>query len=155
MMISFLQWLEDSTLAVAVRQSSWLYPGLEIVHISGIVLLVGPAVMFDLRLLGFGQKLSIPMLASYLLPWSRRGLVVAIASGLFLFITNATTLAIDPVFWTKMLLLIIAGLNALFFHRFTLPVIASGASFLNQRVAALVSILAWIAIISCGRLLAY
>ena len=155
MMISFLQWLEDSTLAVAVRQSSWLYPGLEIVHISGIVLLVGPAVMFDLRLLGFGQKLSIPMLASYLLRWSRRGLVVAIASGLFLFITNATTLAIDPVFWTKMLLLIIAGLNALFFHRFTLPVIASGASFLKQRVAALVSILAWIAIISCGRLLAY
>ena len=63
-----IQWLEDSSLAVAIRQSAWMYPALEIVHIIGIVLLVGPALMFDLRLLGFGKHISIDVLAKFLFP---------------------------------------------------------------------------------------
>ncbi len=49
---TWMQWLENTSLAIYIRQSLWLYPGLETVHIIGIVLLVGPAFMFDLRLLG-------------------------------------------------------------------------------------------------------
>ncbi|MBC7830189.1 MAG: hypothetical protein H7122_20770, partial [Chitinophagaceae bacterium] len=92
-----LQWLEDGSLAVAIRQSAWLYPAFEILHITGIVLLVGPAFMFDLRLLGFAKKIPVLTLANYLLSWSRRGLLVVIPSGIFLFITNAATLGFDPV----------------------------------------------------------
>lgn len=55
MISTTLQWLEDTSWAVAIRQSIWLYPALEILHITGIVLLVGPAFMFDLRLLGFSK----------------------------------------------------------------------------------------------------
>ena len=154
-----LEWLEDGTLAVAIRQSTWLYPALEIIHITGIVLLVGPAFMFDLRLLGVARQFSVPALAGFLLGWSRRGLLLVIPSGLFLFATNATTLGFDPVFWLKVTLLIVAGLNALFFHRYTLHSITDSADNRNKsgksKLAAVISILAWLGIITCGRLLAY
>ena len=155
--ISVIQWLEDSFLAIAIRQSTWLYPALEVVHIAGIVLLVGPAFMFDLRLLGFGKKIPVDLLARFLLSWSRKGLLLIIPSGIFLFITNATTLAYDPVFLVKMILLVVAGLNALTFHRYTLQLITPSHPITGVRakIHALISIGAWITIIACGRLLAY
>src|SRR5688572_14295536 len=102
-----------------------MYPAIEIIHIAGIVLLVGPAFMFDLRLLGFGQGISIDVLAKFLLSWSRRGLLFIIPSGILLFITNAQTLAYDPVFWIKMGLLFVAALNALTFHHWKLRLVSS------------------------------
>ncbi|MBD0286963.1 MAG: hypothetical protein ICV79_16270, partial [Flavisolibacter sp.] len=128
------------------------------VHITGIVLLVGPAFLFDLRLLGFSKNLPVVDLARHLLPWSRRGLVLVVPSGLLLFITNAATLGHDPLFWLKMVLLITAGLNALIFHRFTFrPDAGSENTVLPMRAkaAAIVSIVVWLAVIACGRLLAY
>lgn len=157
-MKSSWQWLEDGTVAIAIRQSVWMYPALEIVHIAGIVLLVGPALIFDLRLLGLAGNLPIAVFAKDLLVWSRRGLILVIPSGLLLFITNASTLAYDPVFWIKLILLVIAALNAWAFHRFILPQFSSTVlPTINQRskIIAVISILAWLAIITCGRLLAY
>jgi hypothetical protein len=141
-----LNFLENTALAIAIRQSLWLYPALEIIHILGIVMLVGGAFFFDLRLLGLAKNLPLPSLSSYLLPLSRKGLLMVIPSGILLFLTNAETLGVDPTFWLKMLLLVIAGLNAMLFHRLRL---------LPIKLTALVSIFAWIAIIACGRLLAY
>lgn len=155
----WLLWLEKSAWAAAIRQSTWLYPGLEIVHIAGLALLVGAALLFDLRLLGFAPNLPVTDLAQHLLAWSRRGLLFIIPSGILLFITNAVALGHDPTFWLKMVLLALASLNATVFHTFTfrsvhdwntLHVVPAGA-----KVAAVFSILLWLAIIACGRLLAY
>ena len=158
MLYNVLQWLEDSSIAVAIRRSAWLYPALEIVHIIGIVVLVGPALMFDLRLLGFSKFVPVLSLGDYLLKWSRRGLIFVVPSGLFLFITNSTTLAYNPVFWMKMLLLVMAGLNALLFHRFTREELLNSSDVsmpAKAKFAAIVSITSWLMIIACGRLLAY
>ena len=158
-MPEFLQWLENSTWATAIRQSLWMYPALEIIHILGIVILVGAAMLFDFRLLGFPTNLPLAGMARFLLPWSQRGLILVIPSGLLLFITNAETLGLDPTFWLKMVLLIVAALNALVFHKFVFkgqidPKISPTLS-LRFRIPALVSIIVWIAVITCGRLLAY
>jgi hypothetical protein len=158
MINTMLHWFENSSWSVAIRQSIWLYPMLEIVHIAGIALLVGPAIMFDLRLLGFSKDIPVSSLARHLLPWSRRGLLLIVPSGLLLFITNAVTLWYDPLFQFKILLLIVAGLNALIFHHFTFrSVIAFDHTTLPSaaKVTAAISILVWLAIIACGRLLAY
>lgn len=159
MINTMLQLLEDSPWAAAIRQSIWLYPMLEIVHIIGIALLVGPAFMFDLRLLGFSKNLPVAALARHLLPWSRRGLLLIVPSGLLLFITNAATLGYDLVFWIKMLLLVVAGLNALVFHYFTFRSITVRNENMIltpvSKVAAGISIIVWLVIIACGRLLAY
>lgn len=131
-----------------------MYPALEIIHILGIVILVGSAFLFDFLLLGFSKNLPLASMSRYLLPWSQRGLILIVPSGLLLFITNAGALGFDPTFWLKIALLIVAGLNAIVFHkRFFkgqtdhLPA--------KSRVHALVSLVVWIAVISCGRLLAY
>lgn len=155
--VQWLQFLEHSSWAVAIRQSAWLYPFLEIIHITGIVLLVGPAFMFDLRLLGFSRHLPVTGLGRHLLSWSVRALFLVIPSGILLFITNATALGNNPVFWTKMILLVIAACNALLFRRFVGRHIRSTTTVLPSaaKTAALVSLLVWIAIIACGRLLAY
>jgi hypothetical protein len=145
-LLTFLSTLQSSAWAVGIRQSMWLYPMLEIIHLLGIVMLVGGAFFFDLRLLGLAKNLSLPALSAYLLPLSRKGLLLVIPSGILLFITNAETLGLDSTFWLKMALLLLAGLNALVFHRLQL---------FPAKLTALISIVAWIAIISCGRLLAY
>ncbi|PVY39708.1 DUF6644 family protein [Pontibacter virosus] len=153
-----LQGLEDSALAGAIRQSAWLYPFLEILHILGIVLLVGAAFLFDLRLLGFSRNLPVPDLARHLLPWSRRGLYLIVPSGLLLFCTNAVALAGDPVFHIKLIMLVVGGLNAGFFHRFLASSAPEWGQSNTPRVAkavALCSIVVWVVVIACGRLLAY
>lgn len=153
-----LQGLEDSALAGAIRQSSWLYPFLEIVHILGIVLLVGAAFLFDLRLLCFSKKLPVPDLARHLLPWSRRGLYLIVPSGLLLFSTNAMALANDPVFHIKLIMLLVGSLNAGFFHRFLAPSSPKwqhGNTPRSAKAVALCSIVVWVTVIACGRLLAY
>ena len=156
-----LQWLEDSWLAAGIRQSLWLYPALEIVHITGIVLLVGPALMFDARLLGLSPSISVTSLARHLLPWARGSLfVLIIPSGFLLFITNAVTLANDGRFWLKLTLLALAILNAIVFHRYVFkPEMEEKNSGMiipsKAKVNAVLSIILWLMIIACGRLLAY
>jgi hypothetical protein len=156
---NWLLWLEHSSWAVAIRQSFWLYPALEIIHITGIVLLVGAAFMFDLRLLGFSPNLPVLDLAEHLLSWSKRGLILVVPSGILLFITNADSIGTDPTFWLKMLLLACGGFNALAFHRFSRqkPVQwQPGKPIpLQAKAAALISIGVWLGVIACGRLLAY
>lgn len=158
MIETILQQLENSSPAVAISQSLWLYPIIEIVHITGIVLLVGPAIMFDLRLLGCSKNLPILPLARHLLTWSRRGLLLIVPSGLLLFMTNAVALWSDPVFLIKILLLIVAGLNAFVFHYFTFRLVTGLDDTVlpaATKVTACISIIVWLAIIACGRLLAY
>jgi hypothetical protein len=153
------EWLEQTALATTIRQELYFYPVLEILHILGIVGLVGGAFLFDLRLLGYGRNLPVQRLAEHVLPWSRRGLALVIPSGLLLFITNASILTEDPTFWLKLILIGVAGLNALVFHQ----TVFRTANHWNQevpvpqaaRLAAAASILLWTAVIVCGRLLAY
>jgi hypothetical protein len=158
MPVEWLQWIENTALAAVIRQSTWLYPGIEIVHITGIVLLVGGAFLFDFRLLGFSKTISVADLASHVLPWSRRGLVLVIPSGLLLFSTNAEALGNDPTFWLKLFFIAIAGINVAIFHRIIVRSPAgweAGATPFGAKVTAVCSILLWLATITCGRLLAY
>jgi hypothetical protein len=156
---NIMQWLEDSSWSATIRQSNWLYPALEIVHITGIVLLVGSAFLFDMRILGVSKNIPVSALEKYLLVWARRALVLVVPSGLLLFITNAVALARNPFFHTKLILILVAGINAYLFHKIFCRSVAgwdiSAPAPANAKMAAFVSIFAWIAVIACGRLLAY
>jgi hypothetical protein len=156
---NWLQWLEQSPWSLAIRQSTWLYPALEIVHITGIVLLVGSAFLFDIRILGFSTKIPVSSLERHLLTWSMRALILVIPSGLLLFITNAVALAHNPFFHTKLILIGVAAVNAWVFHTITLQSVSgwdiSTPSPALAKLAAAVSIITWIGVIACGRLLAY
>ena len=153
----WLTWLENTPWSVSIRQSLYLYPVIEIVHIFGIVMVAGGAIYFDLRLLGISGKMPLKDMAGHLLPWSRRGLILAVPSGVLLFITNAVALGNDPTFHIKLLLLLMAGVNAWIFHAYVLNG-KSGESREERhpgKANAVCSIILWLSIIACGRLLAY
>lgn len=155
----WLAGLESSRLAETLRSGPLLYPLVEVVHILGFVVLVGAAVMFDLRLLGLSRHLSVSGLARHLLPWARAGLAVAVPSGVLLFLTQATQLWMSPVFRLKLLLIALAGLNAGLFHRGVFRTVrdwdARASPPVPAKAAALVSLVLWVGVITCGRLLAY
>ncbi len=156
---AWLVWLETSAIAAAMRQDLWLYPIVEIVHILGFVVLVGSAAMFDARLLGWSRRLSVGAMARHLLPWARGALLVVAPSGALLFSAHATEMAANPAFRLKIAFLAMAGLNAALFHRGPFKSVQAwdhdAPAPTSAKLAALVSLVLWAGVLTCGRLLAY
>lgn len=151
--------IESSPLGLAMRQWLWLYPSVEIVHIVGIALLVGSIAILDLRLLGLSRSLSVRRLAAHILPWSIAGFALIVPSGLAMFVAHAGDLIANPVFAVKISLILVAGANAGVLHAGALRGAAQwdidAMPPLAARAAAAVSLLLWVSVIACGRLLAY
>jgi hypothetical protein len=155
--------LEASGLGQAMRQWLWLYPAVEIVHIVGIGLLFGSIVVFDLRLLGLARDIPVKRLARHVLPWSAGSFLLIVPSGLLMFIAHASEFIDSEVFVIKMLLIMAAGVNAGLFHTITFRTADVWDSEEmrklppppSARLAGGVSLLIWISVIACGRLLAY
>jgi hypothetical protein len=155
--------LEGSGLGQAMRQWLWLYPSVEIVHIVGIGLLFGSIAVLDLRLLGFSKHVSVKALARHVLPWTLGSFVLIIPSGLLMFTAHATEFIDSEVFILKMCLIMAAGLNAALFHTITFRTADVWDSEEmrklppppSARAAGAISLLLWISVIACGRLLAY
>lgn len=151
--------IEALPVAAAMREWLWLYPAVEIVHILGFVLLAGSIAMFDLRLLGFSKAIPVPALARHLLPWTLGALILIVPSGLLMFAAHAAEFVENPVFVTKMMLLMAAGANALAFHAGTYRSVAlwdrDRPAPAAAKLHAAASLALWASIIACGRLLAY
>jgi len=155
----WLVWIENTALAIAMRQWLWLYPAVEVVHIFGFVVLVGAAVMFDLRLLGLTRMLPVTGFALHHLRWARLALVLVAPSGLLMFAAHASEMATNPAFRLKLVLIALAGLNAAVFHRGIFQSVSAwdlnAPAPAAAKVAAVLSLLLWGTVITCGRLLAY
>jgi hypothetical protein len=149
-------WAAATAPAQAMRDDPWLYPVVEIVHIVGFSVLVGAVAMFDLRLLGLGRTLPVRDLARHLLPWSWLALLLIVPSGLLMLSTQPELLD-NRVFVLKLALIAAAGVNALAFHAgpWRRAQHWGAAPPVLARLHAGVSLLLWIGVIACGRLLAY
>lgn len=152
-------WVASTALSGLMRSNLWLYPIAEIVHIVGITVLVGGVALFDLRMLGFGRALPVDQLAQHLLPWSMASLGLVVPAGLLLFSADPAALVSNRLFLLKLALIALAGLNALLFHLGVFRNVAewnTGARTPGvARMHAVISLALWVAVISCGRLLAY
>jgi len=151
--------IERLPLAVAMRHEMWLYPAVEIVHIIGFVTLVGSIIVLDMRLLGLSKTLPVRALARHVLPWSFGALLLIVPSGLLMFIAHAGDFVANTAFIVKMSLLFCAAINAAVFHAGVFRGAASWDSGLavpvRAKLHALLSLLIWIGVLACGRLLAY
>jgi len=156
---AWLVWLETTQLAAAMREWLWLYPIIEILHIIGLAVLVGAAVLFDFRLLGIARNIPVTVLAGYLLPSARASLILILPTGLMMFAAHATEMAENPAFQLKLLLLATAGLNAAAFHWGVFRTVAAWnqnlAAPATAKIRAILSLALWSGVITCGRLLAY
>jgi hypothetical protein len=141
----------------ALQTHPWAFPALEFVHIAGIGLLFGGLVLFELRLFGLGRAIALAPFVRLVLPMAVAGFCIAAASGLLMFATQPWELLVNPAFRLKMLILVVAGSNAVWFHaRGTLQrAEAHDRTDALGRLSGLVSIGSWLAIIACGRAIAY
>ncbi|TFZ04762.1 hypothetical protein [Ramlibacter rhizophilus] len=134
-----------------LQSHPWAYPALEVVHIMGIALLFGNLVLLEVRAFGRGASLPWLALAQLSLLLALGGFLLAAGSGLLMFASQPGDLLANRSFTLKMLLLFAAGANAAAFH-------ARGSLRRMDRIARaqlLLSLAIWIAVIVCGRWIAY
>jgi hypothetical protein len=156
-MVTFAALLENSALGVAMRESSFLYPLVNIAHLIGLVLIVGGIGLLDLRMLGLASQVPPASLYPLLTRFAVFGVVLQIASGILLFASDARALLDNGAFVLKMLLLAAALINAAIFRLLWTARVETWDArppFLGL-VQCAFSLFAWLSIGTLGRLIAY
>ncbi len=143
-------WADEHALALWLRTSR-AYPVLETVHIAGLATMFGSLFVVELALLGATRRIAVGVLAREVLPWTLAAFALVAGSGLAMFFARAAELAANPVFRIKLVLVLCAGINAAWLH---LRGPLDAASRMT-RVQAVLSLLIWLAVIVCGRWIAY
>lgn len=136
-----------------MRRSPSAYPAANLVHLAGLVLLIGGIGLLDLRVIGLGRALPLAALSRFLTPFGLAGLVLLVTGGFFMFAADAGVLVASRLFQAKMALLALGLANAALFR------LRFGALSVEPPIAARVmaagSLGIWIATAAVGRLLGY
>ena len=156
----FISYFENSALADNIRENDVLFPLIESLHVVSICLVVGSIFAVDLKLLGLASTdRSVSRVMNGILPLTWTAFAVAVASGGLLFISNATKYLENGYFDAKILLICAAGLNMAMFHALTakdLPRWENDTRLpLPARLAGGLSILLWVAVVACGRMIGF
>ena len=159
-MLAFCKWLEQTSVAAAIRESLWLFPAIETLHLLGMAALVGTVAVLDLRLWGWRMRRErVSELVSRLLPWAWVGFALQAITGALLFSSEAVKVYTNPAFRLKMLLILLAGAHALVFHGFVYRDVASWDDSATlpakAKVSGLVSIVLWVGIVAAGRFIGF
>jgi len=159
-MLQLCQWLDQTSIGTAIRQSLWLFPALETIHLLGMAALVGTITVLDLRLLGWAaRRQRVSDLAERLIPWAWIGFAVQIITGTLLFSSEAVKIYGNPAFRLKMLLLLLAGFQALIFQTVISPRLSAWDERsrlpLAAKITGAISILLWLSIVTAGRFIGF
>jgi len=153
--------LENSSLGSTIASNEWMFPTIETVHVISIVTVIGVIAVMDLRLLGLtsGSK-SIAAMERDTLPLTWGAFALAVVTGTLLFISKAQSYTVNPYFIWKLLFMALAGVNMLVFHRrfskgIELWGAPGGAIPLNAKFSATLSLLLWMVIPFCGRIVGF
>ena len=153
-----LNWMEQSYIGQMMRDSSWLFPGAEILHFFGLCLLIGSLMVVDLRLLGVIRDMSYQSIYRFL-PISLIGFGINLLTGILFCFTDPFRYYPNIAFRVKMLLIVLAGLNALWFkfkiHPLTLDNPAEADASKTAKLVAALSLLLWFGVIVMGRMIPY
>lgn len=151
-----IEWLEASALNALLREYFAFVIGARVVHIIGITLLIGSSAVWDARLLGFGSGIPIRALERITLPIAQIGFTFAVLGGLILFTSSPVELARNPAFQLKLVLVSLAMLNSLIFHRVIARNLESWTVIpITARISAVASLALWVGTAVAGRLIGY
>jgi hypothetical protein len=153
-----LKWIHDSWLGVTMREVPWLFPTFEGLHFLGMALLLGVITIIDLRILGFAKGLPVGPLHR-LLPLAFLGFAINVVTGAGFFASDPAAYVFVPAFRIKMLLILLAGANAIWFWLAVLSDVDDwGAGVKASPLAKLISLaslLFWVAVVTAGRFIAF
>ena len=150
------QWFEGTTVGTAVRQSLWLFPVIECIHLLSLAMLGGALLAVDLRMLGLGLTTqSGPRLARQLEPWLIGALLTSIATGILLFLSEAIKCYFSPPFFWKMSLLVLAVIFTFTVRRRVAATDPGRIAPVLVRLTAVVSLGLWFGVGFSGRWIAF
>tara|TARA_B100001059_G_scaffold217701_1_gene237220 strand:- start:3170 stop:3658 length:489 start_codon:yes stop_codon:yes gene_type:complete len=153
-----VQSLEGSFINNWILSKAWIWPTLEIIHFIGLSLLLGAMLVIDLRLAGFLRNFNMQV-THHLLPFAAIGFFLNLATGLLFFIGDPARYSVNIGFQLKMLLVFIAGFNALWFALKINPHLKSmdpyGDTSKSAKMTAYISLIAWFGVLLLGRLIPY
>ena len=148
--------LEGLSLAGRIRESLYIFPFIESLHVVGLTIVFGTIAILDLRLLGIASTgRPVSRVAADSLPWAWAAFTLTVITGVLMFITNAGVYYQNIYFRLKMGMLVLAGVNVALFEftarrslqRWDAERTAPAAG----RVAAVASLVLWVLIIFAGR----
>lgn len=159
-LLELCKWLDQTAVGAAIRESLWLFPAIETLHLLGMAALVGTVAVLDLRLLGWVMRRErVSALVGKLLPWVWAGFTVQVVTGALLFSSEAVKVYSNPAFRLKMLLILLAGIHAFIFHWIVYRDVAnwddSALLPLKAKLSGFASILLWVGIVAAGRFIGF
>jgi uncharacterized membrane protein len=141
---------------LAFMNTPWGWPFVETLHFLGLSLLIGTVGLFDLRLLGLAQHISIHSLHK-LVPWGVVGYLMNLITGI-MFVSSAPDQYLhNPAFISKLSFMGVAGINMILFYLISWPAgtLDSELRLRHARTGAAVSLFCWLGVIVCGRLITF
>jgi hypothetical protein len=157
MIKQLLSGLEATPWGTAVRESTWLFPTIESIHVLSLVLVVGSIMVVDLRLLNLASRQrSVRELTDDVLPWTWTAFVAAAITGTLLFSSSANRYSGIWQFEVKMCLLVLAAINMGIFHLGAFRSVAHWDASpatppLGAKLAGGISLCIWVSIVAMGR----
>lgn len=158
-MQTFGDWLYATPLSTGIRDVGWLIPAVQCVHIFAIAVVVGSALVSDLRLAGVLATDEAPAtVVRRYLPWMWGALAVLLATGIVMILAEPGRTLLNSVFWTKMALVLLAFTLTLFFRK---PLLDPEFRAEHRgwwraaKPAAWLSLATWVLVVFCGRWIAY
>lgn len=156
MLQSLLSSLTGTAIGKQVETSIWMFPTLETLHFVGLALLVGGIGILDLRILGVAKAIPVKPLHK-LLPLVFLGFGINLVTGILFFLADPQGYGMNPAFQLKMVLVLLAGLNALWFELAIakeVPALGPGVDASPQaKLICSLSLLFWAGVIITGRML--
>ncbi len=155
-LLAISKWLEQTPIGASVRQSLWLFPAIETLHLLGMAVLLAAVGIIDLRLMGAilrGQ--SIAGLARRVLPWAWSAFALQVITGGLLFSSEAVHMIRNPAFRVKMALIVLSGAHALIFHFIARRRVdqwdIESKPRPGLRISGAASLALWIGVVAAGR----
>ena len=151
MLLTFFEWCEATAIGEGIRNSLWLFPVIEAVHLLGLCLLGGSVLIVDLRLLGTGLKRqTIAEVAGQARPWLVAAVVVMFVTGTLLFLSEAVKCYYNTSFWVKITTLPVA-LAFTFFAKKEFVRNGTLDTTVETRLVGAASIALWFTVAAAGR----
>src|SRR4029077_7158449 len=149
---AFFQWCYDTGIGEYIRNSAWLFPVIEAVHLLGFGLTLGSVLIVELRLLGVGlSRQPVSQLAANAQPWLLGGISLMFASGIPLFLSESIKAYYSFAFWVKMTSLFLVLLFTFTFLRRVTQLDPPPDRPLLGRFTALTSLVLWFGVAWGGR----
>jgi len=149
------EWIYGTTLSGAMRDYAWAVPLVQSIHIIAIAVVVGSALVTELRIAGIvAPDESMSVVAQRYLPWMWRALAVLLVTGLLMIIAEPDRTLTNVPFWIKMLLVSTAVITSIALRRPLLQPLNESSRGPAKSLAWILLAL-WVAVICCGRFIAY